>query len=349
MAQADGTVDISHVCKLTRAARKPAFACRHARAKELYERALAAAEELRQPDCLIVARLRGWCLESQYDTALTALSGDDSGKAYDACVQAVALWQADLPSVLETLERRRAAVALLPGRCRAHEVVWNADFMRTSLSLNGEPVDEGGILRDAHCVGVKAYFAVARDALFVMYTGRIVGLVPDELLLGRCLGFVEHALLLMLCDPGEFNVVHIAAPLQLFLDAFRKCLLPFLKPEEPRCARILAAWRDVEQNGLSQVLQVEHARELSGRINKSLADAQAAKEAGAPLRACALPSCGAREAHVAHFKKCSGCGGVYYCSKLHQAEHWPAHKSKCKAARKAASQAAGEGGASQDA
>ena len=78
----------------------------------------------------------------------------------------------------------------------------------------------------------------------------------------------------------------------------------------------------------------------------SLADAQAAQNKGAPLRACALPSCGAREAHVAHFKKCSACSQVVYCSKQHQTEHWPAHKAACKAARKAASQAAADGGAS---
>ena len=134
------------------------------------------------------------------------------------------------------------------------------------------------------------------------------------------------------------------------MGAFRQVLLPYLKPDEPRSARLLTAWRSLQQCGLLQELEVEQAGECCERTYKSLAAAQAAKEAGVPLRVCALPSCGAREAHVAHFKNCGACGGVVYCSKAHQAEHWPAHKAACKAARKAASQhATGEGGASQDA
>lgn len=56
MAQAGGDVDISLVCALTNAARKQARLQHYARAEELYERAIVAAEALRQPDCLIVAR-----------------------------------------------------------------------------------------------------------------------------------------------------------------------------------------------------------------------------------------------------------------------------------------------------
>ena len=54
------------------------------------------------------------------------------------------------------------------------------------------------------------------------------------------------------------------------------------------------------------------------------------------LRSCALPCCGATEAHVSHFSKCAACQGVVYCSRAHQLEHWPAHTAACKAARKAA-------------
>ena len=38
MAQVESNVDVSHVCKLTRAARKQYFAGHHARAVELFER-----------------------------------------------------------------------------------------------------------------------------------------------------------------------------------------------------------------------------------------------------------------------------------------------------------------------
>jgi hypothetical protein len=53
------------------------------------------------------------------------------------------------------------------------------------------------------------------------------------------------------------------------------------------------------------------------------------------LRTCALPGCGAKEAHPAHFKSCAACRGVVYCSKEHQMVDWRrSHKAACKAARK---------------
>ena len=52
------------------------------------------------------------------------------------------------------------------------------------------------------------------------------------------------------------------------------------------------------------------------------------------LRACALASCAAREAHEAQFKKCAACLTVCYCCREHQVADWPAHKVACKAARK---------------
>ena len=165
------------------------------------------------------------------------------------------------------------------------------------------------------------------------------------------MNFIEHALLLMLgrkSDDSELRGVPVTPNEQLFLVSFRERLLPILNPEEPRFAPLLAAWRDLEQRGMLHLFQVEQTRELQERFTKSFIDAQAAKDAGVPLRACALPACGAREAHVMLFKKCSACGSVFYCSQAHQAEHWPAHKAAYKAARKAASQAAGEGGASQE-
>ena len=139
MAQVDGAIDVSHVCKLTRAVSKREFGGHHARAAELYGRALAAAEELRQPDCLIVASLRCWCMAMQHNMTCDALSGDDSADSERRAVAPiVALYRANLPGVLETLERRRAAGTLLPDCCRAHEVTWYADIARADPIPCGE-------------------------------------------------------------------------------------------------------------------------------------------------------------------------------------------------------------------
>ena len=140
MAHVDGAIDVSHACRLAHAARKQALGGHYARAVELYERAIAAAEALRQPDCLIVASLRCRYLEAQHNMSFAAPSGDDSDDAQrGARVQTVTLFQAHLPAVLETLERRRAAGTLLQGCCRAHEVAWEAECVRTNPRPSGEP------------------------------------------------------------------------------------------------------------------------------------------------------------------------------------------------------------------
>ena len=191
MAQAKGAIDISHVCKLTRAARKHDFGGHCERAVELYERAVAAAEALRQPDCLIVARIRCWCLDTQYRVIASSLLGDDSVDAWRrAAGQALAVFQAHLPGVLETLERRRAAGTLLPGRCRAYEVACGADCVRTDPRLSGEPEpDDGCISHSAQHVGVSAFFAAARLVPLALRPCTVPGVVPDEPLLGRCLNY----------------------------------------------------------------------------------------------------------------------------------------------------------------
>jgi hypothetical protein len=47
-------------------------------------------------------------------------------------------------------------------------------------------------------------------------------------------------------------------------------------------------------------------------------------------RHCALPRCGVVDTALHNnLKRCSRCKAVYYCCRLHQEEHWPAHKLTC--------------------
>ena len=353
---AGGGVDVSHVCALTRAARKPANFHRHVRAAELYERALVAAEALRQPDCLIVAFLRQMRVVSQGKAAFHVISEDRAAMRATASMHLARL-EAHLSAVLETLERRHASGTLLPGRCRAHEVAWYADLTRADRSFVAKemPPDEGRDLRyvslSAQHVGVDAYFDVARTVV-VTLPALLKTRPPDDLVLASCLAYTEHALRLALQRAsGEQMRVGLTSTESFFVNVFRSDLLPCERLQLPWCARVLAAWHDLERSGALHRLHGEELRESVRRAEQQLVDAQAAKDERVPLRTCALPSCGAREAHVALFKKCGACAAVVYCSKEHQAEHWPAHKAACKAARKVASQAAavGKGGASQDA
>jgi hypothetical protein len=52
----------------------------------------------------------------------------------------------------------------------------------------------------------------------------------------------------------------------------------------------------------------------------------------APPRACALPACGAREAHAHAHMVCSRCRVAAYCCAAHAAAHWrTAHRAQCAA------------------
>ena len=357
---ADGAVDVSHVCKLTRAACKHVTEFHHARAVELLERAIVAAETLRQPDCLIVARLHNLRWAEVRRMIASALPKDDVATADLATHEYVNTLSTELPGILDVLERRRADGTLLKGCCRAHEAVWFEDFTRDDC-----PASHVSLLDETSFglfVGIDTYFAAACTAVTALHMS--VSVPADnarEQLRDPCLIVIEHALRWTLqcagCAKvrvrpghGEWRSVVSQLPAEgRFLENFRTALLPNLRPEGLRAGPILAVWRNIEARGLLQIMRTEriHTCLIADRTMRR--EEQAAKDAGVPLRACALPSCGAREAHVGHFKRCGACGAVVYCSKAHQAEHWPAHKAACKAARKAASQAAAEGGASQDA
>ena len=361
MACSNVDVDVSHVSALTRAARKQMHGMHHARAVELLARALAAAEALGQPDCLVVASLRQVHLDEQFTMVATDCDcdGDDASKLA-AAIALLSTLEAHLPAVFETLERRRAQGTLCAGRCRAHEVAWSAGFAYAEALPR---VDEASRKKDSsdeehkplysQHVGVEAYFAAAKTAVRISAWLMQARPQPDPLT-AACLTFIERALQFALqpvsVEHGDQTFKMVTSVESFFLHNFRKDLLPHLKPEAPGCAGVLVAWRDLERNGpLLRWLLGDKMRANIERLDTAHADAQAAKDARTPLRSCALPSCDAREAHVAHFKKCGACGVVFYCSKEHQTEHWPAHKAACKAARKAAAnngQAAGEGSAS---
>ena len=102
-------------------------------------------------------------------------------------------------------------------------------------------------------------------------------------------------------------------------------------------------WQQLHRSG---VLQERHAEACAGMRGSKVDAVHAAivKSLDAPdLRSCALPGCGAKEAHPTHFKSCAACRAVVYCCREHQVEGWPGHKKACKAARKAAAAAEEDG------
>jgi hypothetical protein len=94
----------------------------------------------------------------------------------------------------------------------------------------------------------------------------------------------------------------------------------------------------LEKRGVSNEMGAqlrEKTRECIERANRE----RAAAAASGQLKSCEMAGCGAKEAHVSHFGKCSACKAVSYCCREHQQADWPAHKAACKAARKAAAAA----------
>jgi hypothetical protein len=103
--------------------------------------------------------------------------------------------------------------------------------------------------------------------------------------------------------------------------------------------QIGAAWTRVQASGVLQRrgLIIAYA-DMTSAVAEGMRECKAvnARKASRGLRSCGLASCGAKEAHVDHYKRCSACKTIVYCCKEHQLADWPAHKAACKAARKAA-------------
>jgi hypothetical protein len=106
-------------------------------------------------------------------------------------------------------------------------------------------------------------------------------------------------------------------------------------------AEVRAAWEALLRSGVlsSRRIVRDGAAQLRELHAARLATQAAAAARGESMHACALPSCGAKEAHAAHFKRCAACKAACYCCREHQAAHWAAHKAACKAARAAAAAA----------
>ena len=235
-----------------------------------------------------------------------------------------------LPSVMAVVERRRLAGTLLYGKIAPHEVEWHRQHHAPAGKCDATMA---GLL--AQFVGYETYLRVARLAMSWLFTGHKFSL-PTPAQMQQNISCAATALDLMsaprLRENETFN----------FEAALLNEVCHLLKDE----ATISREHRDVLSDALGRLADsgVVEQRDLRGAVRDMLqwsqdveAKAQAEKEAPR-LQSCA--HCGAREVHVAQFKRCSACKCPRFCSKECQLANWPAHKAACKAARKAAAGAA---------
>ena len=247
-------------------------------------------------------------------------------------------------AAFDTLEQRRAAGTLLPGTCRTWpEEEWYGQFIRQRQVFNKEPAfTQEDLAPQMQFVGYDAYLFAASDAVHTIMLNPSSDASAFQTL-GR---FAVRALDLLEQPRPKFwgnTPLTSENALTNYMQAFSERCGPLLEVDclgQP-AGELLARWQRFVRSGVLHDRNIDagaaHFRHLASETNA----ANAARLAAATLRCCSLGSCGARELHPGHYKRCGACHGVVYCCREHQLEDWPAHKAACKAARKAAAAEAG--------
>ena len=321
-------------------ARVDAFA---AKAKELSGkgRVLSAAENYRRAadaaralgaDNLVTVHLELKRANALINFVACAPDGVDvMGSLVLHCVQCHAL----LSGAVEAVERRRAADTLLDGKCTAAEEAWRAGEIRQNSSQ------------------LPAAFAAALATQFAPLLGYSVFLHSATIILEA----FQHGALYFVCSFEQFqafaqHAVHATELMQQprrlgdsavpFETELTKALRHAVvhgpgKRLDARLVRLLAAaLQRLERSGVLQARNIEAC--IQEDAPKTLAHTATLRKSLAEqgMRNFALAACGAKEAHQKLFKMCAGCKAVVYCSKEHQEDDWPSHKTACKVARIAA-------------
>ena len=314
-----------------------------ARSRAKFDAAIAAAAEQAalacRADCLILAGLR---LYSLLPEPCIAEEGTLSREEFDAL-------ETRLEEACATLCRRRDAGTLTRGRFSPLEERWFVRFammgnecvrtptLQWSRSLAREGVPSGRHTVDSGTLGFFLYSEVlckrmdlARMAL------REIAITQEEALAHwqRAAEDVVAATGLLATMRGRDLVKTLFVVVPKKLRQIADIYAPVAGPAW--CAAVAAARRTLEQYCLMSSDQAAARAKSDAEAQAGLRNldaARAAADAAATLRTCALASCGAREAHAAHFKVCSGCRRAAYCCREHQAADWRAHKAACKAAR----------------
>jgi hypothetical protein len=316
----------------------------YARAAEKYAAAATAAQSLQQPDCLIVAYLQmvEGCMLTTHATVCTALA--HAAKAYGR------IYRVLLPALMAALQRRKAAGTLVPGACRAAEAAFYGHLHEyKAVILQNEPPFKAADLAElGSLIGYFIYVSVAESVVSWLMlplcfddprTTPLPTLAADQLA-------AQHAYLLSALELVQQPRVLSAGWLggeAGFIDRCRTVVSDAAIMDampDGWAQQLRDALLRVERSGVIQQRGMEEGAVVFRKAHAAACAAAAASAMALGLRHCALSSCGAREAHVSHYKLCAACGGAAYCCKAHQAEDWPAHKQACKAARKAAAAAA---------
>jgi len=340
-------------------ARVQAFCCKAAeledrghlqRAADYFSRAAAEAERALGPDNFATVDMQ--C--SQANTLhLYAVTAANNNAAVDPLAvaahrtEAIAL----LSAAVAALERRRVAGTLLEGKCTAVEEAWYV----AKLSERDDRMSATEAAWRGSLVGYEIFFDVSENVLAFLSHAQMYAGECSASQFEAFAQLVVHAIELM-----QLRRCQSTIPLYAEVD-FTKTLSVIAtdlgaRGLDARLVQMLTdAWQRLQRSGVMEMRildgfrildKTRRDRQITADSIRDKHDAALYAAMTAPgLRTCALPGCGAKEAHPKHFKRCSACQAVVYCSKEHQLEAWPAHKAACKAARKAKAAASTDGGA----
>ena len=239
-----------------------------------------------------------------------------------------------LTGAMEALGRRRTAGTLLEGKCTKEEEAWlTGVWQRGRAKLPASTV-----ARLAALAGYEEFLSAARYFLAVLSGAFLLAADCSDALLQA---FTQHVVTAaeLMQQPRCYDTLGL--PVEgMFTDALRDAVaLAGARGLDARLVQQLeSAWQRLQRSGVLQARRIEDRIRESTPVAHAMAAAVLKSMAAPDLRSCALPGCGAKEAHPAHFKSCAACRTVVYCCREHQVAGWPAHKKACKAARKAAAE-----------
>jgi len=300
------------------------------RAAEIYSRAAEAARALDSgPDNLVAVDLelkQAVVLRNHIRAA--ANEGVDRLVSAPQRADCVALFSA----AVAALARRRAAGTLLEGKCTAAEEVWFAAVL-SATEMSAVAASGWGPL-----VGYHIFLHAAAEILgFFIASWLFAGDCSVSLLHSYARHVVRAADLMR--QARSHGTVAMTAEVD-FAHRFPIALaLARTFGMDARLLRLLmGAWQGLQRSGVLEARgifnELQHGdQSLYGE--KHVAAVHAAVSAPG-LRNCTRAGCSGKEAHPQHFKRCSACQAVVYCSKEHQQDDWQAHKAACKETRRAA-------------
>jgi hypothetical protein len=318
-AAAAAAAAVAPLLQLKHAAQKAEKLVRFARAMELYERAVTAAELALPRDSLIIAALLCDVRSAHCFAGQAAPSSPANVERLELSLRSFRLlharWQAGTlfaPTAEETVYLVEDEYPFLPAQMcgalfytgAAHHVMQMQHLFPPCTAAEAEARLQGvyGALRAA----------LELDALGMLERNPRTGLAWQDLSTAAVsVSYVKTA-------------VHGLVTFALSDEAgmlLRMRATCGLTAAEETALRQLA-----ERHKAIAECEVQEHPKIVENLNATRQQAAAADAARHGLRRCALPACDAQEPHPKLFKLCGRCRGAAYCCAHHSKEDWKRHK-----------------------